>query len=703
MATSIALAHTKKDKTFSVVMCPSHLVKKWKSEIERFPFVEAEIVSNLEEFIALEPRINDMSYKTHLFVIMSKEIAKSDYEERPSALWSSSRRCFVCPTCGKPIETRNNFGKNDHRIADMPELAFVKKNRYNYIHAKNSEEGGECETSLWTTMNKNQTMGWVKTGSGWMLEQHLQPAYDKLFSSVTILTKAETKVMHDIFSAMEQLREKKFIVRAPRSYPVARYIRNHYKNRLDYVFLDESHMYKAKESAQGYAAADLINAAKHSLLLTGTLLNGYASGIYHLFFRCFPRTMLKEGFDYEGVHQFQDKFGVIQATNKFENAAGYNGDQIGHTSKKELPGISPIVFTKFMLENSLFIGMDDISEGLPDYKEIPVPVVMDEDLRREYDNFADKLRQNTAGNLSGASGSAKRVAIQFIQGLLIYSDQPFDQPPITDYETDEILYKPKDLDRDKTYAKEKALLNLALEKKYLGEKVMVYYTWTGRTQLDQKFLQIFEDNDLKYVVLDEKVAPKDRQEWIEQQVQEGADGIICNPKKVETGLDLLDFTTIVFYQTGNDPYTLRQASRRSWRLSQTKDVEVYFMYYENTVQEALLNRMATKIQASMAIEGKFSEEGLNAMSQNEDFLTQIANSVVQGISETIDAQVFQKITKKKKDAIQVDRPVSIYRKPTYPKGYKGTEVTSVNSSARTKLRLASSNNNNTLSVFNVMF
>ena len=35
--------------------------------------------------------------------------------------------------------------------------------------------------------------------------------------------------------------------------------------------------------------------------------------------------------------------------------------------------------------------------------------------------------------------------------------------------------------------------------------------------------------------------------------------------------------------------------------------------------------MATKLQASMAIEGKFSEEGLNAMSNNEDLLTQIAS------------------------------------------------------------------------------
>ena len=44
----------------------------------------------------------------------------------------------------------------------------------------------------------------------------------------------------------------------------------------------------------------------------------------------------------------------------------------------------------------------------------------------------------------------------------------------------------------------------------------------------------------------------------------------------------------------------------------------------------------------MAIEGKFSEEGLNAMSDSTDILTKIASSVTDGIKETVDVQVFEK-------------------------------------------------------------
>ena len=128
---------------------------------------------------------------------------------------------------------------------------------------------------------------------------------------------------------------------------------------------------------------------------------------------------------------------------------------------------------------------------------------------------------------------------------------------------------------------------------------------------------------------------------------------------IETGLDLLDFTTIIYYQMGYNLYTMRQASRRSWRLSQNKDVEVYFLYYKGTIQEQALSLMATKLQAAMAIEGKFSEEGLNALSNNEDIFTQIASSVTEGIKDSVDIQVFKKISVKNTKEKNVDKQVKV--------------------------------------------
>ena len=62
--------------------------------------------------------------------------------------------------------------------------------------------------------------------------------------------------------------------------------------------------------------------------------------------------------------------------------------------------------------------------------------------------------------------------------------------------------------------------------------------------------------------------------------------VIAHSKLVETGLDLLDFPTILFYESGYSLRTLRQVSRRSWRIGQERPVRVTFLCYEGTMQMA---------------------------------------------------------------------------------------------------------------------
>src|SRR2546425_1951878 len=88
---------------------------------------------------------------------------------------------------------------------------------------------------------------------------------------------------------------------------------------------------------------------------------------------------------------------------------------------------------------------------------------------------------------------------------------------------------------------------------------------------------------------------------------------ICNPKLVQTGLDLLRFPTIFFVQTGYSIYTLRQASRRSWRIGQKEPVRVAFFTYSETAQESCLRLMGKKLLVSLAMEGKLHTEGLQTI------------------------------------------------------------------------------------------
>jgi hypothetical protein len=71
---------------------------------------------------------------------------------------------------------------------------------------------------------------------------------------------------------------------------------------------------------------------------------------------------------------------------------------------------------------------------------------------------------------------------------------------------------------------------------------------------------------------------------------------------------------------------LRQASRRSWRIGQRSNVNVKFFYYTGTMQEACLRLMGKKLLVSLAMEGKFASDSLQAIDEGDDILMAMARS-----------------------------------------------------------------------------
>ena len=75
---------------------------------------------------------------------------------------------------------------------------------------------------------------------------------------------------------------------------------------------------------------------------------------------------------------------------------------------------------------------------------------------------------------------------------------------------------------------------------------------------------------------------------------------------------MIDFPTLIWYETDCSVYVMRQASRRPWRIGQTRPVKVVFMSYQNTLQADALKLVAKKLQSSLAVEGELPEDGLAA-------------------------------------------------------------------------------------------
>ena len=106
------------------------------------------------------------------------------------------------------------------------------------------------------------------------------------------------------------------------------------------------------------------------------------------------------------------------------------------------------------------------------------------------------------------------------------------------------------------------------------------------------------------------------------------DVLICHPRLVQTGLDLIDFPTITWYETDYSVYTMRQASRRSWRIGQVLPVKVIFMGYHKTIHTDALKLIAQKLQSSLAVEGELPDEGLSTyQNDQEDMILALARRI----------------------------------------------------------------------------
>ena len=94
---------------------------------------------------------------------------------------------------------------------------------------------------------------------------------------------------------------------------------------------------------------------------------------------------------------------------------------------------------------------------------------------------------------------------------------------------------------------------------------------------------------------------------------------------------------------------MRQASRRSWRIGQTRPVKVVFMSYRNTLQADALKLVAKKLQSSLAVEGELPEDGLAAYGDDgDDLMMALARKIVSGDED--EAETVEEVFAQARDA-----------------------------------------------------
>jgi len=413
-----------------------------------------------------------------------------------------------------------------------------------------------------------------------------------------------------------------------RRFSVADYISRYLRGYFDFFICDEVHEMKGGNTAQGNAFGTLASACRKTIALTGTLLGGYASHLFHLNYRMNPRSMAADGFQYGKTMNFVNRYGVLEKVTRYypgEDNVCSKGRK-GSTTTREKPGVSPAIFSNHLMGSTVFLHLEDIALDLPDLTEEVVAVDMEDDVAAAYSHLEHKIGSEMKRLLVRGS---RRLLGAYLNSLLSYPDRPFGNSPVVDPGNGNIIVEPAELPQDHVYTKERELLRIVLQEVSQGRRCFVYCTYTATKDVTGRLKEILARQGIRAEILSSSVKPEQREEWLIQKVSEDAQVVIANPMLVQTGLDLLDFPAIVFYQTGYSVFTLRQASRRSWRIGQDKPVRIHYLHYRNTMQERALELVGKKLSASLAIEGKLTDDGLVSMCAGEDMTLLLAKTLVE--------------------------------------------------------------------------
>ena len=305
---------------------------------------------------------------------------------------------------------------------------------------------------------------------------------------------------------------------------------------------------------------------------------------------------------------------------------------------RERPGLVPSALFH-IIGNTVFLRLADVASGLPDYEEKILVSSMDSEedatgysQRSAYNTVFEELKKELAAALKSGS---KRLLATYLQTLLAYPDGCTRGETVFDPRSRDVIVQVPPLSEEKLYPKEKALVDLVAAERLEGRRVLVYVTHTGTRDITGRMDDILTRHGFRVAVMKaDVVAPNRREAWVADKVQEGIDVLICHPRLVQTGLDLIDFPTIVWDETDYSVYVVRQASRRSWRIGQTRPVKVVFMSYRNTLQADALKLVAKKMQSSLAVEGELPEDGLAAYGDDgDDLMMALARKIVSGEEE----------------------------------------------------------------------
>ncbi|MHA2728838.1 helicase-related protein [Vibrio campbellii] len=640
-----------------LLLSPPHLVYKWRREIlDTVPNAKVWVLNGPDTLQSLLKLRKATAHDGPEYVVLGRVRMRMGYHWQPAYQTKTLKRelghdglsaqtanltLVRCPDCG-------NLVKDDEGELISP----------SHFPTDQQLSCAACGSALWTLRRQRQSDTLSKTVS-----RALQtlPTIGKVTAGKLLdgfgermLAKALTDNIYELVNLLDDDGEFVFSERQSErierklaktqfafgqgDYQASEFIKRYFpRGFFDWLIIDEAHEYKNAGAAQGQAMQVLASCVKQCLLLTGTLMGGYAEDLFYLLWRTMPSVMMQDGYRYHrgklgsAALMFSQEHGIIKEVMKVTDEANHKtakGKNV-KVSQTRAPGFGPLGVAKYVLPYTVFVKLKDMGDGiLPPYQEHFEEVPMDEEMQMHY----DAMEQDLTARLRQALAAGDQTLLGVVMSaLLAWPDCAFREEVVTHPRSKETLaYIPALFDALTPTPKEQRLIELVLANKRKGRRTLVYTVYTGKRDTASRLKSLLSDQGLKCAVLRASVKTEDREDWILEQVDRGIDVLITNPELVKTGLDLLEFPSIVFTNTGYNVYTLMQAARRSWRIGQREDVDVTFLGYQGSAQMACLALMAKKIAVTQSTSGDMPDNGLDILNSDGDSVeVALAKSLLQ--------------------------------------------------------------------------
>jgi SNF2 family DNA or RNA helicase len=411
------------------------------------------------------------------------------------------------------------------------------------------------------------------------------------------------------------------------------------------LVIDEAHEMSNGETAQSLAGQRLAGRARFTMLLTGSIMGGYARSLFHVLRMASPefRAEWKHG-DIErfcsayGYSKFTATEGVERASRRGRQSDRHTSDNLRRTG--DAPGVAPAAVLRHVLPVAAVVHQEDLELSIPPMVEREVQVPLDE---RDADMLDVWAHIETRLLEAMQDFSIRKKLLWAMMKLPTYPDlgcqdvDPFViQMPVDRDDPDAprpIIVDARLQPASYLTPKERWLLDFLPAEREQGRRTLVFVTHTGGGY-PARLQCVLRAAGVTCAYLDvKKVKAADRDEWIRAECSE-VEVLICNPNAVRTGLNsLVAFSNAVWLEADYDARTYRQANGRIHRIGALQEARVYYLYLANSSQADAKTLIAAKVDASLRVDGLdvagslamagASDEELQAMAVYQDIAQKI--------------------------------------------------------------------------------